>query len=32
MESRPGRWVVYTCGPMGAGKGYVLSWMSKHGE
>jgi len=24
-------WVVYTCGPMGAGKGYVLSWMSKNG-
>lgn len=21
---------VYTCGPMGAGKGYALSWMSKH--
>ena len=24
-------WVVYTCGPMGAGKSYVLSWMSKNG-
>jgi hypothetical protein len=24
-------WVVYTCGPMGAGKGYVISWMSKNG-
>ena len=24
-------WVVYTCGPMGAGKGYTLSWMSRHG-
>ena len=24
-------WVVYTCGPMGAGKGFALSWMSRHG-
>ena len=24
-------WIVFTCGPMGAGKGYVLSWMSRHG-
>ena len=24
-------WIVYTCGPMGAGKGYVLSWMSANG-
>ena len=24
-------WVVYTCGPMGAGKGYTLRWMSQHG-
>lgn len=24
-------WIVYTCGPMGAGKGHVLSWMSKSG-
>ena len=24
-------WIVYTCGPMGAGKGYALSWMSRHG-
>ena len=24
-------WVVYTCGPMGAGKGFTLRWMSKHG-
>eukprot|EP00301_Raphidiophrys_heterophryoidea_P004075 c11801_g2_i2.p1 GENE.c11801_g2_i2~~c11801_g2_i2.p1 ORF type:complete len:641 (-),score=130.81 c11801_g2_i2:98-2020(-) len=24
-------WVVFTCGGMGAGKGYVLSWMSQHG-
>jgi len=28
-QSHP--WVVYTCGPMGAGKGYTLSWMSRHG-
>jgi len=24
-------WIVYTCGPMGAGKGHVLSWMSRNG-
>lgn len=24
-------WIVYTCGPMGAGKGYALSWMSENG-
>ena len=24
-------WIVYTCGPMGAGKGYALSWMSSNG-
>mmetsp|Transcript_10557 Transcript_10557/g.24558 ORF Transcript_10557/g.24558 Transcript_10557/m.24558 type:complete len:688 (+) Transcript_10557:264-2327(+) len=24
-------WVVFTCGPMGAGKGYALSWMSANG-
>jgi len=24
-------WLVFTCGPMGVGKGYALSWMSKHG-
>lgn len=24
-------WLVYTCGPMGVGKGYSLSWMSKKG-
>merc|ERR1719387_2790954 len=23
-------WLVYTCGPMGVGKGYVLGWLSKH--
>jgi hypothetical protein len=28
-QSQP--WVVYTCGPMGAGKGHVLSWMSENG-
>ena len=27
--SRP--WLVYTCGPMGAGKGWVLGWMSANG-
>jgi len=25
-------WIVYTCGPMGAGKGYALSWMSTMGS
>ncbi|KAH8074477.1 zeta toxin [Aureococcus anophagefferens] len=24
-------WVVFTCGPMGAGKGHALSWLSEHG-
>mmetsp|Transcript_18 Transcript_18/g.36 ORF Transcript_18/g.36 Transcript_18/m.36 type:complete len:750 (+) Transcript_18:51-2300(+) len=28
-QSRP--WVVYTCGPMGVGKGHVLSWLSEQG-
>mmetsp|Transcript_36464 Transcript_36464/g.65554 ORF Transcript_36464/g.65554 Transcript_36464/m.65554 type:complete len:657 (+) Transcript_36464:36-2006(+) len=23
-------WLVYTCGPMGVGKGFTLAWMSKH--
>ena len=23
-------WVVFTCGAMGAGKGYTLHWLSKH--
>eukprot|EP00928_Gymnodinium_smaydae_P038581 TRINITY_DN26589_c0_g1_i1.p1 TRINITY_DN26589_c0_g1~~TRINITY_DN26589_c0_g1_i1.p1 ORF type:complete len:740 (+),score=96.35 TRINITY_DN26589_c0_g1_i1:33-2222(+) len=23
-------WLVYTCGPMGVGKGYALAWMSRH--
>eukprot|EP00050_Salpingoeca_kvevrii_P009904 m.5432 g.5432 ORF g.5432 m.5432 type:complete len:556 (+) comp2513_c0_seq1:125-1792(+) len=27
-QSRP--WIVFTCGAMGAGKGYSLSWMSRH--
>ncbi|KAL1507417.1 hypothetical protein AB1Y20_008258 [Prymnesium parvum] len=30
-KPKPTPWIVYTCGPMGAGKGYALSWMSKHG-
>ena len=30
-EAQANPWVVYTCGPMGAGKGYVLAWMSRHG-
>jgi hypothetical protein len=28
-QSQP--WIVYTCGPMGAGKGFALSWMSSKG-
>mmetsp|Transcript_2746 Transcript_2746/g.4127 ORF Transcript_2746/g.4127 Transcript_2746/m.4127 type:complete len:779 (+) Transcript_2746:248-2584(+) len=28
-QARP--WVVYTCGPMGVGKGHVLSWLSSQG-
>eukprot|EP00301_Raphidiophrys_heterophryoidea_P014689 c23136_g1_i1.p1 GENE.c23136_g1_i1~~c23136_g1_i1.p1 ORF type:complete len:726 (-),score=154.13 c23136_g1_i1:13-2160(-) len=28
---QPSPWILYTCGPMGAGKGHVLSWMSEHG-
>ncbi|KAK7230203.1 Zeta toxin [Aureococcus anophagefferens] len=28
-QRRP--WVVFTCGPMGAGKGHALSWLSEHG-
>jgi hypothetical protein len=31
IESQPEPWVVYTCGAMGAGKGYALSYMSKIG-
>ena len=30
-ESVEHPWIVYTCGPMGAGKGYALSWMSDQG-
>lgn len=30
-EKQGSPWVVYTCGPMGAGKGFVLSWMSRNG-
>ena len=30
-EAQPAPWIVYTCGPAGAGKGYALSWMSQHG-
>ncbi len=30
-SSQPNPWIVYTCGPMGAGKGYTLSWMSENG-
>ena len=28
-QTRP--WCVYTCGPMGAGKGHALGWLSEHG-
>ena len=24
-------WIVFTCGPMGAGKGYAIEWMAKQG-
>jgi len=24
-------WIVYTCGAMGCGKGFTMSWMSEHG-
>ena len=30
-EAQANPWVVYTCGPMGAGKGFVLAWMSRNG-
>ena len=30
-EAQAEPWVVYTCGPMGAGKGYVLHWLSEKG-
>ena len=34
VEGRPRQaspWVVYTCGPMGVGKGHALRWMSDSG-
>ncbi len=31
-NARVNPWLVHTCGPMGAGKGYVLGWMSAHGH
>jgi len=31
VVEQPAPWLVYTCGPMGVGKGYTLSWMSQHG-
>lgn len=24
-------WIIFTCGPMGAGKGFAISWMSTNG-
>lgn len=30
-EARTTPWLVYTMGPMGAGKGYALHWLSEHG-
>jgi len=30
-SQQPAPWLVFTCGPMGVGKGYCVSWMSKHG-
>ena len=30
QKQRP--WLVHTCGPMGAGKGHVLGWMSANGH
>eukprot|EP01043_Picozoa_sp_COSAG02_P001835 COSAG02_NODE_39_length_48074_cov_106.508890_48_plen_631_part_01 len=30
-ERQGNPWIVYTCGPMGAGKGFALSWMSRNG-
>jgi hypothetical protein len=27
-----GPWVIFTAGAMGAGKGHVIKWMSKHGH
>lgn len=28
-DPQPKPWMICTCGPMGAGKGYVLSWLSE---
>eukprot|EP00928_Gymnodinium_smaydae_P080766 TRINITY_DN643_c0_g3_i1.p1 TRINITY_DN643_c0_g3~~TRINITY_DN643_c0_g3_i1.p1 ORF type:complete len:817 (-),score=130.78 TRINITY_DN643_c0_g3_i1:65-2377(-) len=30
-ETQRKPWVIFTCGPMGAGKGWTLSWMSEQG-
>jgi len=30
-SEQPAPWLVFTCGPMGVGKGYCVSWMSKKG-
>lgn len=30
-EAQSSPWIVYTCGPFGAGKGYVLHWLSERG-
>ena len=27
----PNPWLIFTCGPMGAGKGHTLNWMSRNG-
>lgn len=31
-EAQSAPWLVYTCGAMGAGKGYVLHWLSEQGH
>ncbi|KAJ8614254.1 hypothetical protein CTAYLR_001107 [Chrysophaeum taylorii] len=30
-DAQSSPWLVYTCGAMGAGKGYALHWLSEHG-
>jgi len=30
-SEQPAPWLVFTCGPMGVGKGYCMNWMSKNG-
>jgi predicted ABC-type ATPase len=30
-SEQPAPWLVFTCGPMGVGKGYCMNWMSQHG-